>query len=295
MKQSLSYYITIWVIKLMGLKKIFSTTPIPYHKLRKHDCYQPKSRFFKQKGIQQFTILNTGITEINIKKDNTKLLLFIHGGAFVSGPVQHHWDVIKKIAQTTNYNTWLCNYPKAPENDITKITDNIHAVYKAAVNNYGADNIALIGDSAGGTLATLLIQQLVQQQLKLPKKIILISPVMDVSLTNPDIVEAAKKDVMLSMKGVISAKKMCAQHISLKSPLISPLYGSFTNFPKTLVVIAENDIMYPDAKLAIGKLQESHTDLEIIEGKNMPHIWPYLPVMKEAKITLKKVIDFLNE
>lgn len=35
-------------------------------------------------------------------------------------------------------------------------------------------------------------------------------------------------------------------------------------------------------------------DIEVIIGKNMPHIWPLLPVMKEAKRSLNEIIKTLN-
>lgn len=117
---------------------------------------------------------------------------------------------------------------------------------------------------------------------------------MDASMSNADIEKIDDIDPMLSKKGVLSAKKMCAGNNDLKSVMISPLYGSFEKFPHTILFLAENDITYPDQKLAVQKLIEAKINLELIEGKNMPHIWPFLPVMKEAKISLNKIIRTLN-
>lgn len=294
MKQSLSYYITLFVIKLKGLKKTFSKDPIDFKKIRKDDVHHPKASFFKQNKIRNFNVLDSLITEIRLQKDSDKLLIFIPGGAFISGPSQHHWDTVKRIAMQTNYTIWMCDYPKSPETKISKISENIASIYDFALGQFQSNKISFIGDSVGGTLITSLTQRLIQKEQKLPEKIILVTPVMDASLTNPAIEKIDKIDPMLSKKGVLSAKKMCAENDDLKDAMISPLFGSFNKFPPTFLFLAENDIFYPDQKLAVEKLINAQTKLEIIEGKNMPHIWPFLPVMKEAKSALDELIRILN-
>mgnify|MGYP000327239978 CR=1 FL=1 len=294
MKQSLTYYITLLVIKLKGLKNDFSKDPIDYKKIRKEDVHHPKSVFFKTNILRKFKVSDTSITEIGLKENSEKLLIFIHGGAFISGPAQHHWDSVKRIAKQTNYKIWMCNYPKAPENKITFISENIGLVYETALKTYLPHNVTFIGDSAGGTLVTSLMQRLIKNKTEIPSQIILISPVMDATMSNPEIEKVDHIDPMISKKGILSAKKMCVENDDLKNPMISPLFGSFENFPETFLFLAENDIMYPDQKLAVQKLIKAKVNYKIIEGKNMPHIWPLLPVMKEAKIALNEIISILN-
>jgi acetyl esterase/lipase len=117
MKQSFSYYITKIVIKLKGIKKEFSQDPIDFKKIRKEDVHTPKGKFFKQYA-KKFQIEKTTITEVKTNNTNNTLLIFIHGGAFISGPAKHHWDAVKTIAAKTKCNIWMCNYPKAPEHKI---------------------------------------------------------------------------------------------------------------------------------------------------------------------------------
>ena len=52
--------------------------------------------------------------------------------------------------------------------------------------------------------------------------------------------------------------------------------------------------MYPDGKLAEMKMKKANVNLEVIKGNNMPHIWPFLPVMKEAQISLNEIIRTIN-
>jgi len=279
----------------MGIKKDFSKDPINFKKLRKRNIHYPKGRFFRQYQVKTFSVLNTLITEVKRNKIADNLLIFIHGGAFIFGPSRFHWETIQEIAKQTNHTIWMCDYPKAPESKISKISQNIDLVYNTALEKYSANQISLMGDSVGGTLAIALTQRLVHRKVNLPIRMMLISPVMDATLSNPQIDIIDKMDVMLSKKGLYSAMKMCAENNDLKNVMISPINGSFDQFPNTILFLGENDITYPDQLLVIQKLIKASVNVEVIVGKKMPHIWPLLPFMKEAKITLKaKIIDRLN-
>jgi len=293
MAKSLSYYIMLIVIKIKRLKNIFSQDPLDYKLLRREDVHFPKQAFYSKENITRFNLMNSAITQI--KKESKKLVIYIHGGAFVSGPSKHHWDTIKTISEFTNFNLWMCDYPKAPENKISFINKNIDFVYETAKNSNNFDEIVLIGDSAGATLILTLIQRKIQTNFSLPSKIILISPVLDASFENPEISNVDKKDPMLSVKGVLSAKKMCAENNDLKNKNISPLFGDFNGFPSTYLFLAENDITYPDQLILCQKLNELNIEHYTEMGIGMPHIWPILPFMKESGKALKSIIQILNQ
>ncbi|WP_126972749.1 alpha/beta hydrolase fold domain-containing protein [Gynurincola endophyticus] len=295
MKHSISFYITLFVIKLKGLKKIFSENPINYKQLRKEDIHSPGHSFFNRSDrSRRFTISKTTITEVKQPIPSNRLLIFLHGGALVYGPAQHHWDSLKQIAGKTNYDVWMCDYPKAPEHTISEISANIDQVYERALEQYAASDITLVGDSAGGTLIITLIQRIIKQNKLLPDKMLLICPVVDPAFTNPAITVIDQTDAVLSHAGVLSAKRMAAENNQLNDPLLSPIVGSFHHFPETILFIAENDITYPDQLLMIKQLEKENINYTVVTGKGMPHIWPLLPFMKEAKVAMKKIIQLLN-
>ncbi|WP_338225391.1 alpha/beta hydrolase [Algoriphagus confluentis] len=294
MNKSFTYYLALLVIRLKGIKGLFSEDPVDYLALRKDDVLHPTKKLIKSCRISQFTLSQTRVTELQGKGPSNKLLLFLHGGAFISGPARHHWDSIEKISKYTDYTIWLCDYPKAPEHTILSINENIDLVYKAALENFKQDNIVVMGDSAGGTLAITLVQRSILSNQRLPSKIILISPVMDASLENPEIERVDKIDPMLSKKGVLSAKKMCSGGLDLKCKELSPLYGGFNGFPSTYLFLAENDITYPDQLLFCRKLRNQGVENHLNIGRGMPHIWPLLPVMKEAGEAFKDILRILD-
>ncbi len=294
--KSLTYYLVAFAIRLKQTKKIFSHDPIDYKRLRKDDIKISSRKLTLGLASSPIQINNSLVTEIFPKRiASKKVILYFHGGAFVYGPTRLHWNAVSRIVKDTNTKAFLVDYPKAPEYQITEVNKEIDNIYNYLLTLHSSESIILMGDSAGATLAILLIQRLIKKELPLPHLAILVSPVLDCSLSNPSILSFDKLDLMLSRKGVLSAKKMSASGMDLRSAEISPLYGIFEGFIPTYLFIATHDIMFSDAKLFAEKLRKQNVEIEVIVGEGMPHIWPLLPIMKESKIALNKISEVIND
>lgn len=293
--KSFTYYLSLLYIKIKGVKKSFSKAPIDYQLLRKEDLHNPDPKIFNPHRHKTFFIEGAPVTEIEPKNSSGKIIIFLHGGAFVYGPVKYHWNSAVDLATHTKSLVWMVNYPKAPEADIQQISTVIDRVYKTALRHHPLKKVILAGDSVGGTLISALVQRLILIQQPLPSLVVLISPVMDASLSNPHIGELDRKDPILSRTGALSAKRMAARKLGLKDPMISPLYGSFINFPTTLLFIAENDITRPDQELSAEKMKKEKVELKVFFGEGMPHIWPLLPVLKEGKLAFKELASAIRK
>jgi len=281
----------------MGIKKSFSQDPIDYSEIRKSDKKSPPKRFYRKFNVEETALLETKIISIHSTKKNAnkkQLILYIPGGAFISGPAPHHWNALEKIVKKTDISVCLIDYPKSPEYNIRQINQNIDSVYAAALKKVANNELILIGDSVGATLIMSLVQRLIDKNEKVPSKLVLITPVFDSSISNKEIDQVDKEDPMLSKAGVLSAKKMCAQELNLKDPMISPLYGDFNDFPKTILFLGGKDIMYPDGILGSEKMKQSGVELELINELEMPHIFPLLPLMTESKKALSNIISKIS-
>ena len=161
--KSLTHYIIATVIKLKGIKKTFSELPIDYQKLRKDDIHSPSKKDVLGLEFQSFMIKKSKITEINPKeKPSENIIMYCHGGASISGPSDLHWNSLAQIVTQTNMKAFLVDYPKAPEHQISKINENIDAVYEHLISKYSSKNIILLGDSVGGILLILMVQRLIK-------------------------------------------------------------------------------------------------------------------------------------
>ncbi len=87
-------------------------------------------------------------------------LLYLHGGGFVIGSVATHDILCRQLALHSGCTVFSCDYRLAPEHAFpTALNDAWDALSwlreNAAMLGVDADRIAIAGDSAGGTLATV--------------------------------------------------------------------------------------------------------------------------------------------
>ena len=90
-----------------------------------------------------------------------RVLLFIHGGGWVTESVDNYERVCARMANATNHIVVSVDYRLAPEHPFPIGLEDCYAVAKAIFTNQFILNtdpkkITLIGDSAGGNLAAAL-------------------------------------------------------------------------------------------------------------------------------------------
>ena len=150
-----------------------------------------------------------------------------------------------------------------------------------------------MGDSAGGGLALGLVQDFVQNSVKLPKGLILLSPWVDLTMSNPDIKQYIKKDPLLHVDTLLADAKAWAGDRDLSDWKVSPLYGEMKGLPEVLLFSGTRELLYPDIVLLAEKLRKANikTDFEI--GENLNHVFPAFPI-PEADVAINKIVEFVK-
>lgn len=231
-------------------------------------------------------------TPPELKSD--EIIVYLHGGAFVFGPQIFHWIFVKNLALKTGRRVLFINYPKAPENPFPAAVNSCADVISALQSPY-----ILMGDSAGGNLSIVLALKFRDEELPMPKKIVALAPVVDCTLSNPDITEIEDKDVMLHRESLafIGENWYAGSKELLKDPYVSPLFAeSLKGLPPTFLQIGTHDILYPDTILFYEKAKKEGLDVTLDIGEKMGHCWMVAPVIvPESKLAVKKILDFIEK
>jgi acetyl esterase/lipase len=151
------------------------------------------------------------------------VILFIHGGAYITSVLSFQWTLLEDIAKRTNATIVVPDYPVAPENTYEQAHVFIELVYQQLLGKTSAGKIIIMGDSAGGGLALAFAEKLHSEGEQQPAQLILLSPWLDVTLSNPGITAADKNDPMLGVKGLQLAGQAYAGKQDPKYYLISPI------------------------------------------------------------------------
>jgi acetyl esterase/lipase len=125
-------------------------------------CEKGAARFGKTtEGISLTTQLIEGIkSEWHIPEntDADKIILYVHGGGYVSGSCSDHRGVVSKFAKATGYTTLIYEYRLAPEHPFPAALDDSLNIYQWLLESgYIAEKIIIAGESAGGGLCLAIL------------------------------------------------------------------------------------------------------------------------------------------
>ena len=224
----------------------------------------------------------------NDQEHPAQTVFYFHGGGYVNQPNGLQTTMSARMAKETGCEVVLMVYPKLPVYDC-------QTCYKLCVEYYlnylkanDCGKIVFMGDSAGGGLALGLAEVLRDQGVVCPEELILISPGVDMTVTNSDIPNYVALDPMLGIDGVRRLGEVWANGLSTKDPRVSPIYGDLSGLGRVTLTAGTWEILYPDILLFAKKLEEAGVDCHLIIGERMIHCYPICPI-PEAKPVQKEI------
>lgn len=203
-------------------------------------------------------------------------LIYLHGGAWMVGSPETHWDVTSRIAKYNKQTVISIDYALAPEHPypaaITQCEAVVKWVHENASNlNINPNKIAVGGDSAGANLAALLTIIFRDSHIKLVGQL-LYYPAVDFEMTRPAYVENANGPI-LSVAGMPAVNAMyCPNARDLQNPLVAPMLAhDHSNLPPAYIAVAHNDPLRDDGIDYAEKLRASGVDVELDLGEGLIH------------------------
>lgn len=198
-------------------------------------------------------------------------ILYFHGGSYMAEATKEHWNFIQKLAIDTNSTVIMPDYPLAPKANYKDVFDFAEPFYKETINNIDTNKLIVMGDSAGGGLALGLMEKISNEDIKIPNKIMLISPWLDTRLTNPDIDEVQKRDKQLNKETLRLAG--IAYSLGDDNYLVNPIDGDISKLKNITIFTGKDDILNPDVYVFKNKVLEQGIEIEVKEYENANHIW----------------------
>ncbi len=218
---------------------------------------------------------NRNVFTISPKDENVnikKTIFYLHGGAYMAEMTKEHWEFIEKLVNDTNAKVIIPDYPLAPKYSYKEVFEMIEPLYEQTINEVGTSNLIMLGDSAGGGLALSLMEKL-EKNARVPNKTILISPWLDVSMSNEAMKEVQKKDKNLNINTLKLAGKSYAKDIETTDYLVSPLYGDVSKLKYVTIFTGTNDILNPDVYELQKKAEEKNRNIEVKTYDGAAHNW----------------------
>ena len=150
-------------------------------------------------------------------------VVYVHGGAYVNQIQRARWKLVRAIADAdpvpgTRAALRACAATLCRRS------------YRLVVNSYLAGAmqqgpVYIAGDSSGAGLALAGTQAAIVAGNTPPLGLTLISPWLDIALTNPAIAPIAKRDPWLAVPGLRECGRVWARHLAADDSRVSPIHG----------------------------------------------------------------------
>lgn len=280
---------------LFGVKRKMETK-IANNTYCKKPASIPKS-FLKKFSIEVEKYNNRKVWAISPKNTaSNTVILFLHGGAYYANISRMHWMLVGKLIDRTNATIIVPDYPLAPEFTCEDTYLFLDMVYANLISNHPDKKIVFMGDSAGGGLALGFAQKIRNEGIKQAPAIVLFSPWLDISLTNPEIAMFDKHDKILNVTGLKIAGKNYAGNMDNKNYRVSPIYGDFSDLGRISIFTGTKEIFIADARKLQQSLNDQNITLNYFEYPGMFHDWVLVSNLSETKDVMNKVAEtILND
>ena len=208
-----------------------------------------------------------------VEGEKYPVLLFFHGGGWVTESVENYDRVCSRMAQSTGHIVMSVEYRLAPEYRFPVPLEDCYAAAKALYTGHlvlpaDPDRITIIGDSAGGNLAAAVCMMARDRGDFFPKKQILIYPALNNCYTEDSPFESVKTN---GTGYLLTAEKM-EDYLKLyesspedrQNPYFAPiLEKDLSHMPETLILTAEFDPLRDEGEEYGKRLKEANNYVEI--------------------------------
>jgi monoterpene epsilon-lactone hydrolase len=222
------------------------------------------------------------------------VVLYIHGGGFVSCSARTHRPITTALARKTGRRVFAVDYRLAPEHRFPAALDDVFAAYKWLVENgSNPGRIALAGDSAGGGLVLSLLLRIRDEGLNLPACAVCFSPWANLSPRGPECLNATR-DAMFYPENVAEFAPAYRGDASASDPFVSPLFADYHGLPPVLFQVSSTEILLEDSTAIHNKILAAGgvSELEIFD--DVSHCWQMLNwFVPEAGRALRQAADFI--
>lgn len=227
-----------------------------------------------------------------------KVILFIHGGAFMMGSTQGHLDIISRVAIQTGIKVLSVDYRLIPEHPFPKGFEDVLNAYNHLINeSYKPKDIFIFGFSAGATLGLALLNSLSNHAKPQPGACVAISPATDLHFETDTMISNQTTD-WINQDGLQSVTTMYLsdQINEIRNPLASPIFGELRALCPIKILVGDNEILYDDARNFKSKVEKQNGEITLSVYKDMFHCWPaFASVYTPAKKALEEVAHTILE
>ncbi len=209
--------------------------------------------------------------------DKKLTVFYIHGGAYLGGSLSDSRRNALRYAINTGCALFSVDYRISAAGAFPCALEDALDAYKEMLRTLPKKSrVIIIGDSAGGGLALSLTKKLIEEGIKLPRKLILNSPWTDLSCSAASYITNRFNDTRLTERFLKECARVYAgEHSMLKNQYVSPLYCDFTGFPPIHIHVGTSELLLSDSINVAFKASNAGVNVKLKIWNGMFHMFHY--------------------
>ena len=221
---------------------------------------------------------------MNQGHDRRHVVLYCHGGGYTCGQLGYARILASKLALATGFDVLSFEYRLAPEHPFPAAIEDAVAMWDYLMYmGYGARDVIVAGDSAGGNLALELALKLKEQGRAQPRGLLLFSPWTDMTASGKSYRTCKTLDPMLTMEYIAAVREAyTGPDADWSRPCYSPLFADLRGLPPTLVQVGTNEILKSDSERLVENLQKAGVYAQLEVYPECWHVFQQMPIRRAA-------------
>lgn len=224
------------------------------------------------------------------------VLLYFHGGGFITGGLNSHLHVVANLARRTRLPVVHVDYRQYPEVTVDGSVADCGDAYRWLLRQ-GADpaRTVLAGDSAGGFLAFATALAARRRGLPGPAGVVGISALLDLDNAARDGHQNLDRDgfgIPLVLPEILD--QVCPSPAMRRE--LSPINGPLETMPPALLIAGESEILCSDAERMQQALLKQNRPCRLEIWPRELHAFPALfPFLPDSRAAYGTITDFIHE
>jgi monoterpene epsilon-lactone hydrolase len=212
------------------------------------------------------------------------VLVYTHGGAYVGGSGKEVPPAVLMMADASGMRVLSVNYRLAPQFPFPAAVDDSVAAYRWLLEQgMTSDQVGWFGESAGGGLTLAVVHSLKQQGLPLPGAIAVLSPWTDLTLSSESYFTLDADDPAFTRDQLNILARAYYQQADPRNPLVSPVYGEFSDFPPILIQVGSKEIVLSDSLRVARLARSAEVDITLDVWDGLWHVFQLMGVPESGE------------
>ncbi|NLP85100.1 alpha/beta hydrolase [Microbacterium sp. CFH 90308] len=199
-----------------------------------------------------------------------RVLLHVHGGGFIGGSLYTHRKLVGHLAKAAGIRALVISYPRTPEHQHPAQLIAVSSAYQWLLDSgFDPKHIVIGADSAAATLALATLLQARDRGAAMPAATYLISPWVDMTVSNPSFEANASRDAYFHRDVVKGLAAMFLGNTDPRDPLASPAFAELAGLPPMYIQVGGDETLLDDARNLALRAEEAgvHATIDVFEGQ----------------------------